>query len=153
QACAAEFGGRPYEDLDRLLETERPDFLDLVTRPATHLSLVRIAADRGLPVLCQKPMAENWNDCLAIAEVARRSRLRLMMNENWRWQPWYRRVRELLHQGAIGPTLFYRFSARRRDGLGPTPYPHQPYFKDMPRLIVFEFLVHYLDTARFLFGP
>ena len=151
--CAAEFGARPYDDLDKLLDTERPDFLDLVTRPATHLRLIRFAASRGLAVLCQKPMAETWSDCLEIAAVARRSGLRLMMNENWRWQPWYRRLRELLDAGAIGRTIFYRFDARRRDGLGPAPYPNQPYFKDMPRLVVFEFLVHYLDTARFLFGP
>lgn len=48
--------------------------------------------------------------------------------------------------------MFYRFHTRRRDGGGAKPYPNQPYFKEMPRLLVLETLVHFLDTARFLFG-
>jgi len=135
-----------------MLERERPDFLDIVTRPAWHLPLVRLAAERGVAVLCQKPMAENWAEAVEMAAVAKRSGMRLMMNENWRWQPWYRRLRQLLEAGAIGRPVFYRFHHRRRDGLGDSPYPNQPYFKDMPRLLIFETLVHFLDTARFLFG-
>ena len=73
-----------------------------MTRPAMHLPLVRLAAEKGIAVLCQKPMAETWSEALEIAAVARRAGVRLMMNENWRWQPWYRRIRELLTQGAIG---------------------------------------------------
>ncbi len=152
QACANEFGVRPYTDVAAMLERERPDFLDIVTRPAIHLPLVRLAAEKGVAVLCQKPMAETWADAVEIATVAKRAGIRLMMNENWRWQPWYRHVRQLLDEGAIGRPMFYRFHHRRRDGLGDSPYPHQPYFKDMPRLLIFETLVHFLDTARFLFG-
>jgi predicted dehydrogenase len=117
-----------------------------------HLPLVRLAAEKDVAVLCQKPMAETWEAAVEIATVARRAGIRLMMNENWRWQPWYRRIRQLLDEGAIGRPLFYRFHHRRRDGLGDSPYPNQPYFKDMPRLLIFETLVHFLDTARFLFG-
>jgi len=151
-SCAAEFGARPYAELARMLDAEQPHFLDIVTRPATHLSLVRLAAERKLAVLCQKPMAETWDDAVEMAAVARRAGIRLMMNENWRWQPWYRRIRALLAEGAIGQPIFYRFHHRRRDGLGETPYSNQPYFRQMPRLILFETLVHFLDTARFLFG-
>ena len=152
EACGAEFGARSYAEVATMLEQERPDFLDIVTRPAMHLPLVRLAAEKGIAVLCQKPMAETWSEALKIAAVARRAGVRLMMNENWRWQPWYRRIRELLTQGAIGRPIFYRFHTRRRDGLGQAPYAHQPYFKGMPRLLILETLVHFLDTARFLFG-
>ncbi|MBI3697509.1 MAG: Gfo/Idh/MocA family oxidoreductase [Acidobacteria bacterium] len=135
-----------------MLDQERPDFVDIVTRPATHLPLVRLAAERRIAALCQKPMANTWKEAVEIAAVARRAGIRLMMNENWRWQPWYRRIRQLLGGGAIGRPVFYHFHTRRRDGLGDAPYPNQPYFKEMPRLIILETLVHFLDTARFLFG-
>ncbi len=150
ESAAREFGARAYTDLTAMLDRERPDFLDIATRPDTHLPLVRLAAQRGLAALCQKPMAPTWEECLEIAAVARRSAIRLMMNENWRWQPWYRRISELLP--SLGRLVFYRFHHRHRDGLGDAPYPSQPYFKEMPRLIIFETLVHFLDTARFLFG-
>src|SRR5262249_11873256 len=152
QACSREFGTRPYTGVDAMVEREQPDFLDIVTRPAGHLPLVRLAAERGLAARCHKPLAETWPAAGEIAAVARRAGIRLMMNENWRWQPWYRRLRQLLDAGAIGRPVFYRFHHRRRDGLGDAPYPQQPYFKDMPRLLIFETLVHFLDTARFLFA-
>ncbi|MGH9718834.1 MAG: Gfo/Idh/MocA family protein, partial [Bryobacteraceae bacterium] len=40
----------------------------------------------------------------------------------------------------------------RKDGLGPAPYPKQPYFAQMPRLLIYETMVHHIDTARYLFG-
>ncbi len=151
-ACASDFGCRPYTEPDRMLDQERPDFLDIATRPLTHLPLVRLAAERRVAALCQKPMAPNWEQALQIAAVAAQAGIPLMINENWRWQPWYRRIRELLDQGAAGRLVAYRFHTRSRDGLGEAPYARQPYFKEMPRLLVFETLVHFLDTARFLFG-
>ena len=150
--AAAEFGASDYGDVEQMLEEKRPDFVDIATRPASHLPLVRLAAARGMPVLCQKPMASTWEEAVEIAETAKRAGIRLMINENWRWQPWYRRMRELLDRQALGRLVYYRFHVRRRDGWGEKPYPNQPYFKEMPRLLVLETLVHFLDTARFLFG-
>jgi predicted dehydrogenase len=152
EAAARDFGAEGYVDVERMLKQEQPDFLDIATRPATHLPLVWLAAGLKVDVLCQKPMANTWKEAVEMTEVARLAGIRLMMNENWRWQPWYRRIREILAEGGIGRPVFYRFHHRRRDGFGPAPYPNQPYFKEMPRLILFETLVHFLDTARFLFG-
>jgi len=152
QACGAEFGARVYSQMETMLDQERPDFLHIVTRPSGHLPLLRLAAGRGVAALCQKPMADTWGEALEMVAAAGRGGIRLMMDENWRWQPWYRHLRRLLDQKAIGEVIYYRFHHRRRDGLGETPYPHQPYFKVMPRLLIFETLVHFLDTTRFLFG-
>jgi predicted dehydrogenase len=152
RAFAADFGSKPYTDVDQMLETEKPDFLDIATRPASHLPLVRKAAVAGIPALCQKPMADTWEEACRITRVARRANIRLMMNENWRWQAWYRRIKSLLEEDRIGEPFYYHIATRQRDGLGEQPYPNQPYFKEMPRLFVIETIVHHIDTARFLFG-
>ena len=55
--------------------------------------------------------------------------------------------------GRIGRPFYYSMQARASDGRDSNPFPNQPYFKDMPRLVVFETLVHHLDTARFILGP
>jgi predicted dehydrogenase len=135
-----------------MMDRERPDFLDIVTRAETHLPLVQLSAQCRVAALCQKPMANTWAEALEIASVSRRAGIRLMMNENWRWQPWYRRMHDLLSEGRIGRVVFYRFHMRRRDGLGEAPYEGQSYMKDLPRLMILNVLVHFFDTARFLFG-
>ncbi len=141
-----------YSSPEEMLAGEHLDFVDIATRPETHLSLVRLAAERRLAVICQKPMAPAWHEALAIADAADKARIPLMIHENWRWQPWYRVARRFIDAGEIGEPIGYSFCTRRRDGDGPAPYRNQPYFKDMARFIVYETLVHHIDTARFLFG-
>ena len=141
-----------YADAEAMLDREKPDFIDIATRPDTHIALVQLAAERGIPVIVQKPLAPNWADSVALVRVARDAGVRLMPHENWRWQPWHREVKRRIGAGDIGAVFGYRMEMCQADGLGPAPYPNQPYFREMPRLIVFESLIHPIDTARFLVG-
>ena len=141
-----------FDDLERMLDTVKPDFLDIATRPELHLPMLRIAAARRLPVICPKPMAPSWADCLEMVRVADAAGIPFMIHENWRWQPWYRLIAAEMAAGALGAPVTYTFRTRKRDGAGPEPYTLQPYFRTMPRLLLFETLIHHIDTARFLFG-
>ena len=141
-----------YTNLEAMLDSEKLDFLDIAARPELHLEMVRAAAHRKIPVICQKPMAPSYSECLEIAEVAKHAGIRLMIHENWRWQAWYRQVRVMISKGDIGQPITYHFRTRRRDGLGTEPYQAQPYFRNYSRLLLYETLIHPIDTARFLFG-
>lgn len=141
-----------YTDVATMLDAERPGFLDIATRPDSHLPLTRLAAAAGIPVICQKPMAPSLDDSRAMVEACRAANTRLVIHENWRWQPWYRELRRLLDTGAAGRVFHLGVFMRTGDGRGPAPYPTQPYFRDMPRLLVYESFVHYLDTFRYLAG-
>ena len=55
QAFAARYGApRAYTDAADMLAAEEPDLVDIITPPATHLELIRLAAARGIAVICQK---------------------------------------------------------------------------------------------------
>ena len=153
QEFGVSFGVKTFDDLDRAMQEVKPDFVDIATRPSSHLALSRECIVRGFPVLLQKPVAETWEEARRIVSFAAGANIRMMINENWRWQRWYREIAALIGAGKIGRTFYYSMQARARDGVGGRPFPNQPYFKDMPRLIIFETLVHHLDTARFLLGP
>jgi D-apiose dehydrogenase len=146
------FGVKAYDNPLRMLDEVQPDFVDIATRPSTHVDLVRDAAARGIPILLQKPLAPTWREARRIVDFAAAAGVRLMINENWRWQRWYREIGSLISKGTIGEVFYYNMHARARDGLGPAPYVNQPYFKDMERFLVFETLVHHMDAARSLLG-
>ena len=152
ESFAADFGPRPYSDAAAMIEAERPDFVDIATRPSTHPALVELVVGHGIDLLLQKPVAETWEQACGIANTAKKAGLRLMMNENWRWQAWYREIAKLIRANRIGKPFFYRMEVRNRDGVGDRPFPNQPYFAEMPRFLLMETLVHHLDTARYLMG-
>jgi predicted dehydrogenase len=148
QAAAA----RAYTRIEELLEHERIDFLDIATRPELHKPLLRLACERGISVICQKPIAPTWAEAVEMVEIAEAAKVPFMVHENWRWQPWYREVNRRIEAGDFGAPLTYSFRIRRNDGGGATPYTAQPYFAQMQRLLIHETLVHPIDTAKFLFG-
>ncbi|MCI0421559.1 MAG: Gfo/Idh/MocA family oxidoreductase [Acidobacteria bacterium] len=141
-----------YSDAESMLQRERPDFVDIATRPDTHLPLVELAARSGAQVICQKPMALSWQECLAMVEACRQTGVRLLIHENWRWQPWYREIKRLLEEELFGRLFHLSFQMRTGDGRGPEPYSVQPYFRQMERFLLQETVVHFLDTFRFLAG-
>lgn len=151
-AKASQSAPQAFDNLERMLDEVKPDFLDIATRPELHVEMLRIAAARKLPVICQKPMAPRWDECLEMVRIAEKAAIPFMIHENWRWQPWYRVIAAEMAKGSLGAPVTYTFRTRKRDGAGPEPYLLQPYFRNMPRLLLFETLVHHIDTSRFLFG-
>jgi len=76
-----------------------------------------------------------------------------MVHENWRFQPWYREIKNLFNQKVIGDVHYMYFRSRMGDGWGENAYiPRQPYFRTYPRLLVFENGIHFIDTYRYLLG-
>jgi predicted dehydrogenase len=143
---------RAYSSAEEMLDVEDLDFVDIVTRSTAHMELIAMAAVRGLAIICQKPMAPDWETACRIVEVSENSRVRLMIHDNWRWQPWYRTAHSIIARGDIGSPVGYGFRCRWPDGSGDEPYAKQAYFRELRRLMIDETLVHHIDTARFLFG-
>ncbi len=144
--------GRAYTSVEEMLKVEDLDFVDIVTRSSTHLELVTMAAERGLAIICQKPMAPDWETARRMVEVGESHGVRIMIHDNWRWQSWYRAAAAIIARGDIGTPLGYGFRVRLKDGMGDEPYPRQAYFRQLQRFMIDEVLVHHIDTARFLFG-
>jgi predicted dehydrogenase len=146
------FAKNIYRSADEMFDREPLDFVDIVTRVETHLPLVRLAVQRKIPVICQKPIATDWPTAVEIVDTAESAGVPLMIHENWRWQAWYRVAHEMIVRADIGRPIGYGFRTRTRDGMGDEPYAKQPYFRQLHRLLIDETLVHHIDTARFLFG-
>jgi len=144
---------RVYTDMDAMLDTEKPHLVDIATPPETHLSLVADAAVRGLDIICQKPLAPTREEAEGLVQVCENAGVMLAVHENIRWAPWHREVARLIAASKLGK--LHRISMRLRpgDGQGPEAYlSRQPYFQNMPRFLVHETAIHWIDTFRFLMG-
>ena len=150
---------RIYPSTAELLANERQlDFVDIVTAPELHRADVEQAATGGVPhILCQKPLAPALDDALAMREVTRCYGSTLTTNENWRWRPWYRHLKEVLNSGRLGEPRYTRITAHHNVALGHAGAPppileRQSYTVSMSHFLVMEWGVHLIDTLRMLFG-
>ncbi len=142
-----------YADWREMFDAEEPDFVDVITPPPTHLEICAEAGKRGIHIICQKPLAPRLAEGKAIVADAAKAGVRFMVHENFRFQPWHRELGRRIRAGAIGNLFSLTFRSRMGDGWGEDAYiPRQPYFRDYPKLLVYETGVHFIDTFRFLAG-
>ncbi|MEL7151737.1 MAG: Gfo/Idh/MocA family oxidoreductase [Pseudomonadota bacterium] len=143
-----------YGDARVMLADIRPDIVDIITPPPTHFETISAALEHApKAIICQKPFCLDIKQAQAAAELAASAGVPLVIHENFRFQPWYRVIKSLMDAGEIGDLLQITFRLRPGDGQGPEAYlDRQPYFQQMPRFLVHETAVHWIDTFRYLAG-
>lgn len=108
-----------YGSYGELLEAQVVDVVYIATPHNLHKPWALEAMDRGLHVLCEKPLGTSGAE---VAEMVQRSRERkvFLMEALWsRFNPSLQRVAQLLGEGAIGPVGYlhadFAFHALDRD--------------------------------------
>ncbi len=137
-----------YDDPETLLSAEKLDFVDIITSVETHAHLTTLAARRGLPVICQKPMAPTLAAARSMAAVCRKAGVPLLIHENWRWQTPIRAVKKALDSGQLGTVVRARIDYAHSFPV----FENQPFLRDLEQFILTDIGTHILDVARFLFG-
>jgi predicted dehydrogenase len=143
--------------VDALIGHPDVEAVDVATAFETHRGLALRAA-AGRHVLCRKPLAPTYEDAAAIVEGCHRAGVRLMVNENWRWRPWYRTVREVLDRGATGRPFALRLALRTDAAVATSERPPeqvfagQAFLRTMNPLVLMELGPHHVDVVRYHFG-
>jgi predicted dehydrogenase len=150
EAVAAKFGvPRVYGDVEELFRNEQLDFVDIITEVPAHASLVKLAAKYKIPVICQKPMAADFETCQEMVAACLAAAVPFSIHENFRWQTPMLAVKQVLEAGTIG----HPFRARIQfiHGL-PTIFENQPFLKELEKFAFTDVGSHLFDLARFFFG-
>lgn len=143
-----------YDDLAKMLAETTPDVLDVILPARGHAAVIRTALAAGIKTLiCQKPFCADLAEAEVITALAEDAGARIIIHENFRFQPWFRAIRRAIDDGLIGTVQQVTFRLRPGDGQGPRAYlDRQPYFQTMEKLLIHETGVHYVDTFRYLLG-
>lgn len=99
--------GRAYGSLDEMLarEAEREDGIEalaVMTPNDLHYAACRAALDRGLDVICDKPLTTGLADALDLAERARRAERVFCVTYNYSGYPLVRQARAMVAAGELG---------------------------------------------------
>lgn len=97
-------GVRVYSDYQALLSAEAAhlDFVDISTPPCDHAAIAHAALDKGLHVLCEKPLTTTLEDAKSLLDHATRAKRVLFPCHNYKHAPVVRAIREIIESGKIG---------------------------------------------------
>lgn len=132
-------------DLEAMLNAVKPDIVFDVTVPEAHTPTTLAALRHGCHVLGEKPMADSMDNARRMVEAAQKAGKLYAVIQNRRYTTPIRRVRNLLHSGAIGDLTtvncdFY---------IG----AHFGGFRDhMQHVLLLDMAIHTFDQSRFLTG-
>ena len=106
------YGVRVFQRPDEMLDEVQPDVVDIIVPPDGHLPMTALAADRGVHVLVETPIAPTLVQTDAMIDVCEREGVFLQLAENvWRF-PNERLKKQAIEAGLLGDVinvqLFYR---------------------------------------------
>ena len=149
EAIANKFDiAKVYTDARVLLENETLDVVDIITDVDTHAALTIIAAEKGVNVICQKPLASSYADAELMVNICRQQNVQLFVHENFRWQAPVRALKDAMNIGMIGKP----FKARVTFCSAFPVFDNQPFLAGLEHFIITDIGSHILDICRFLFG-
>ncbi|MDR7468123.1 MAG: Gfo/Idh/MocA family oxidoreductase [Armatimonadota bacterium] len=152
QALATPRGAPAFGDLEEALETVAADAVLVATPPATHRAVIERVLRHGLPILAEKPLADDLADAVALVRQAEEAGVPLSLSVQFRYLPVSRRLRELLAAQPYGRPGFALFTyLRNRDPYAPhlnwgTRYPVSARH---PMLV--DQTIHHYDLIRFCY--
>jgi predicted dehydrogenase len=85
-----------------LPDTERMDFVSIVTPNNQHFQQAKFALENGFHVVCDKPMTANVGEALELGKLVKETGLVFMLTHNYTGYPMVKQAREMARGGALG---------------------------------------------------
>lgn len=99
-----------FTNLDRMLDTVKPDVLIVTTVCATHAECIIKGLERGIHVMTEKPLVTDEVQCRAVLDAEKKAGKPLVVTFNYRYSPKHQKIKEVLLSGEIGSVASVDFS-------------------------------------------
>jgi predicted dehydrogenase len=138
---------KSWTDYHTALEA-KPDYVIIATPHQAHADMSIAALEKGIPVLCEKPMSHSLADAEKMMAASRRHRTPLAVGYCLRFHPGVQRLRKMLADGEIGSAFFARYCV---DSLIALQNSRSRYQATLPGALFMDYS-HGLDLLFHLMG-
>jgi len=95
-------------DWKQLLERDDIGIVDVSSPGNTHRPIAIAAAEAGKHVLCEKPLGNNLDEAVEMAEAAEKAGVKAMVNFNYRYVPAVQLAKRMIDEGTLGEIRHWR---------------------------------------------
>lgn len=107
-AAAKKYGATAFYDYKEMLDSGLIDVLHVCVPHYLHPVISRYALEKGVHVLCEKPMSINFEDAVYNVELARKNNLKYGVIFQCRFNESSRLVKECIANGTLGKVISAR---------------------------------------------
>jgi predicted dehydrogenase len=139
---------RRFTELAEAFSRVEADFCCIVLPPQWHAEAVRLACDRGMHILSEKPIADSWPACCDIYRRVQQTGVKMLVTQNYRYTPRILTLKKAVAE--LGPINYAlcRYASDYRTPLSwGAAFRHQ-----MAHSLLVEASIHHFDQLRNLTG-
>ena len=137
--------GIPFAEKDYrvLLENEDINAVIICSSTDTHTQIISEAAEAGKHIFCEKPIALDINKIDQAIAAVKKAGVKLQVGFNRRFDPSFKKARDLVVKGTIGTPHLVRITSR-------DPEPPPISYVKVSGGIFLDMMIHDFDMARYL---
>ena len=137
-----------FTDMARAFDAVEPDLCVVVIPAAFHMTAALHASERGIPILCEKPLADTWAACRDIYQAVDRANVKMQIVQNYRYLGPMLAMKAVLRSGELGRInyLVSRFADDCRE------YDSWKRRHELPHAMLMDGATHHFDMLRNLSG-
>jgi myo-inositol 2-dehydrogenase / D-chiro-inositol 1-dehydrogenase len=134
-----------YEDYHKILEDKSIDAVAICSSTDTHAKILTEAANAGKHAFCEKPIDHDLKKIDSALEAVKKAGIKCQIGFNRRFDPNFKKVKEMVKEGKIGALHLLRITSR-----DPNPPPAE--YVKVSGGIFLDMTIHDFDMARYLSG-
>lgn len=131
-----------YRDYREVLARDDIEVLDIATHPEVRVRIIEDAINAGKHVLSQKPFVLDLEVGHRLVDLADQKGVKLAVNQNGRWAPYFRYMQEAMRTGWLGEILSYDAIVQWDH-----TWVQGSEFEEVHHLLLYDFAVHWFDAA------
>lgn len=134
-----------YQDHRYIMEDPAIDAIVICSSTDSHAQMIEEGAGAGKQIFCEKPIHLDLRRIDQVLERVEQAGVKLQVGFNRRFDPNFRRAREIVASGRIGDPHILRITSR-------DPEPPPVSYIQVSGGIFLDMTIHDFDMARFLMG-
>jgi predicted dehydrogenase len=152
--AAARYGvARAVSDWREVIASADVDIVDICTPPGTHPEIVAAAAAAGKAIICEKPLAADYEGALRAADAVRQANVRSAVGFNYRRLPAVSLMKQMIDDGAVGKPLLWRGTWLSDEFLDPEIPFDWRFERRQGASTIADLGAHLIDLAGWMIGP
>jgi predicted dehydrogenase len=137
-----------FDEMEECFQNHEIDAIYIATPNDHHLKIVELAAKHKINVLCEKPMAVTYEDCIYMDQVAKKNNIKMMVAYRLHFEAANLAAIDMCRKGTLGDLKFfnstfsYQIKDKKNIRLNPTSVGGGP---------LYDIGIYCINAARYLF--